>query len=129
MERTSFLPFGRKHSFQNSVKDRHYLKYLLSSKLMSEIITIVVFFCKFLNFITILSCDTHTYRTLFASSSSFLRMASLASPATRMLVTNSNPSCLSFVRRNLLSSICLRLLLNSSFTSFFSLGSSPRAAL
>ena len=70
-----------------------------------------------------------SYLCLFASSSSARLAASRESPATRMLVTNSLPSCFNFVNLRRLCSTCFLLLLSSSLTSFFSLGSSPNSAL
>ena len=75
------------------------------------------------------SASSFSFLILLASSSSILLAFSLASPATLMLVTKSNPSLCSFVSRSLLSSICFRDLLNSSFTSCFSRPSCPSSAL
>ena len=75
------------------------------------------------------SASSFSFLILLASSSSILLAFSLASPATLMLVTKSNPSLCSFVSRSLLSSICFRDLLNSSLTSCFSRPSCPSSAL
>lgn len=69
------------------------------------------------------------YLCLFASSSSARLAASRESPATRIFVTSSLPSCFNFVNLRRLCSTCFRLLLSSSLTSFLSLGSSPSSAL